>query len=80
MILTLVHNIPVCAFSLVSPHGLLDVVLHDTYQGRVVVDLVDPVRQLAVPYKCVASHLFAAIHLSVCNYPRWVEATYFCCA
>ena len=61
--LTLIYNIPVCAFALVSSHDLLDVVLHNTYQRRVVVDLVNPARQLAVPYKRVASHLFAAMSL-----------------
>jgi hypothetical protein len=67
LVLTLIDNIPVRALSLVPSHDLLDVVLHNAYQRRVVVDLVDPTRQLAVPYKRVASHLLAALHSLVYN-------------
>jgi hypothetical protein len=45
------------AFSFVSAHDLFDVVLHYAHQGGVVVDLVHPVWQLAVPDQCVAAHL-----------------------
>lgn len=64
---TFVDNIPVRAFSSVPSHDLVDVVLHDIHQRSIVVNLVYPARQLAVPDQCMASHLLAVLRREVRN-------------
>lgn len=67
MEVTFVDYIPVSALATVSAHYLLDVVLHHAHERSVVVDLVDPVWELAVPDQRVASHLLAILRGKVCN-------------
>lgn len=52
---------------LVSSHDLLDVVLHDTHQRCIVVDLAYPIRQLAVPHQSVTTQLLVILRGEVGN-------------
>jgi hypothetical protein len=61
VLLTLVDNVPVRAFALVTSHDGLDVILHNAHQCGVIVNLVHPVWQLRVPDESVASHLLVIL-------------------
>jgi len=59
--LTFINNIPMRALPLIPPHNLLNMIRHHLHQRLVVVDLVDPLRQLGVPDERVAAHLLAVL-------------------
>jgi hypothetical protein len=59
---TFVHNVPLCALSLVPSCNGLDVVLHDGDQRLVVkVAVRHPCGELAVPHQIVAANLQAVL-------------------
>lgn len=65
--LTLVHHIPMRALPLIPPHDLIDMIRHDRHQCRVVINAVNPTRQLGVPNQGVTSHLLLILRREVRN-------------
>jgi hypothetical protein len=71
---TFIDDVPVRALPLIARHERGDVVLHHAHQRRVVVDRVNPVRELRVPHQRMAAHLLAILGGEVGNLIRSAEA------